>query len=207
MQPSSGGVPTRQRGFPKCPAVLGWVAAGQNGFLQFAEEPIFVRQRRQSLVYQPMSDEDFVLAVVGIVGALAAVFLPIFFHRLRRRRAEGDVHDYVRELERRTVAQPTRKAEADEVGNLSLEAGFVWLEANATVSETDAICERLSAMEIGYGVRQMHIDKAFHGIYTTGGGLGTKMGIYVKESDYEQARPIAERIMQGESLASRSRIG
>ena len=45
-------------------------------------------------------------------------------------------------------------------------------------------------------VRQMHIDKAFHGIYTTGGGLGTKMGIYVKESDYEQARPIAERIMQ-----------
>ena len=35
----SGGVPTRQRGFPKCPAVLGWVAAGQNGFLQFAEEP------------------------------------------------------------------------------------------------------------------------------------------------------------------------
>ena len=52
-------------------------------------------------------------------------------------------------------------------------------------------------MKIGYGVRQMHIDKAFHGIYTTGGGLGTKMGIYVKESDYEQARPIAERIMQG----------
>ena len=44
--------------------------------------------------------------------------------------------------------------------------------------------------------RQMHIDKAFHGIYTTGGGLGTKMGIYVKESDYEQAQPIAERIMQ-----------
>jgi hypothetical protein len=41
MQPSSGGVPTRQRGFPKCPAVLGWVAAGQNGFLQFAEEPKF----------------------------------------------------------------------------------------------------------------------------------------------------------------------
>ena len=45
-------------------------------------------------------------------------------------------------------------------------------------------------------VRQMHIDKAIHGIYTTGGGLGTKMGIYVKESDYEQARSIAERIMQ-----------
>ena len=83
-------------------------------------------------------------------------------------------------------------AEADEVGNLSLEAGFVWLETNATVPETDAICERLAAMKIGYGVRQMHIDKAFHGIYTTGGGLGTKMGIYVKESDYEQARPIAE---------------
>lgn len=41
MQPGSGGVPTRQRGFPKCPAVLGWVAAGQNGFLQFAEEPFF----------------------------------------------------------------------------------------------------------------------------------------------------------------------
>ena len=46
-------------------------------------------------------------------------------------------------------------------------------------------------------VRQMHIDKNFHGIYTTGGGLGTKMGIYVKESDYEQARPIAEWIMHG----------
>ena len=168
---------------------------------------IFVRQRRRSVVYRPLSDEDFVLAVVGIVGALAAVFLPVLIHRLRRRRAEGEVHDYVRELERRTVAQPTRKAEPDEVGNLSLEDGFVWLETDATVPETDAICERLSAMKIGYGVRQMHIDKAFHGIYTTGGGLGTKMGIYVKELDYEQARPVAERIMQGESPASRSRIG
>ena len=158
---------------------------------------IFVRQKRCSVVYQPMSDEDFILAVVGIVGALAAVFLPILIHRLRRRRAEGDVHDYVRELERHAVAQSTRKAEADEVGNLTLEAGFVWLETDATVPETDAICERLSAMKIGYGVRQMHIDKAFHGIYTTGGGLGTKMGIYVKESDYDQARPVAERIMQG----------
>ena len=159
---------------------------------------IFVRHRRRSVVYRPLSDEDFILAVVGIVGGLAAVFLPILIHRLRRRRAEGDVHDYVRELERRTVTQPTRKAEVGEVGNLSLEAGFVWLEANATVPETDAICERLSAMEIGYGVRQMHIDKAFHGIYTTGGGLGTKMGIYVKEVDYEQARTIAERIMNRE---------
>ena len=70
--------------------------------------------------------------------------------------------------------------------------------SDATVPETDAICERLSAMKIGYGVRQMHIDKAFHGIYTTGGGLGTKMGIYVKKSDYEQARPIAEQIMNRE---------
>ena len=157
---------------------------------------IFVRQRKRSVVYQPMSDEDFVLAVVGIVGALAAVFLPVLIHRLRRRRAEGDVHDYVREMEHRAVAQPIGKNEADEVGNLSLEAGFVWLETDATVPETDAICERLSAMKIGYGVRQIHIDKAFHGIYTTGGGLGTKMGIYVKEADYEQARPIAERIMQ-----------
>ena len=168
---------------------------------------VFVRQRRHSVVYQPMSDEDFVLAVVGIVGALAAVFLPSLIHRLRRRRAEGDVHDYVHEMERRTVAQPTRKTESDEVGNLSLEAGFVWLETDATVPETDAICERLSAMKIGYGVRQMHIDKAFHGIYTTGGGLGTKMGIYVKESDYEQARPIAEQTISGESPASRSRTG
>ena len=159
---------------------------------------ILLRQRKQSLVYQPMSDEDFVLAVLGIVGALAAVFLPILISRFRRRRAEGEVHDYVRELERRTVAQPTRKTESDEVGNLSLEAGFVWLETDATVPETDAICERLSAMKIGYGVRQMHIDKAFHGIYTTGGGLGTKMGIYVKKSDYEQARPIAEQIMNRE---------
>ena len=157
---------------------------------------IVLRQRRRSVVYRPLSDEDFVLAVVGIVGALAAVFLPILIHRLRRRRAEGDVHDYVREMERRAVVQPTRETEAGEVGNLSLEPGFVWLETNATVPETDAICERLSAMKIGYGVRQMHIDKAFHGIYTTGGGLGTKMGIYVRESDYEQARPIAERIMQ-----------
>ena len=157
---------------------------------------IFVRQRRYSLVYQPLSDENFILAVVGIVGGLAAVFLPILVSRLRRRQAEGDVHDYVRKMERRAVAQPTRKTEADEVGNLSLEDGFVWLETNATVPETDAICERLSAMKIGYGVRQMHIDKAFHGIYTTGGGLGTKMGIYVKESDYEQARSIGERIMQ-----------
>ena len=168
---------------------------------------IVLRQRRRSVVYRPLSDEDFILAVVGIVGGLAAVFLPILIHRLRRRRAEGDVHDYVRELERRTVVQPTRKAEADEVVNLSLEAGFVWLETNATVPETDAICERLSAMGIGYGVRQMHIDKAFHGIYTTGGGLGTKMGIYVKESDYEQARPIAEQTISGESPASRSRTG
>ena len=148
------------------------------------------------MVYRPLSDEDSVLAVVGIVGAFAAVFLPILIHRLWRRRAEGDVHDYVRELERCTAMQPTGKAESDEVGNLSLEAGFVWLETDATVPETDAICERLSAMEIGYGVRQMHIDKAFHGIYTTGGGLGTKMGVYVKGSDYEQARQIAERIMQ-----------
>ena len=159
---------------------------------------IVLRQRRRSVVCRPLSDEDFILAVVGIVGALAAVFLPILISRFRRRRAEGEVHDYVRELERRTVAQPTRKTESDEVGNLSLEAGFVWLETDATVPETDAICERLSAMEIGYGVRQMHIDKAFHGIYTTGGGLGTKMGIYVKESDYEQARPIAEQIMNRE---------
>ena len=119
-----------------------------------------------------------------------------FIFRLWRRRAEGDVHDHVRELVRRTVAQPTRKTETDEVGNLSFEAGFVWLETNATVPETDAICERLSAMKIGYGVRQANIDKAFHGIYTTGGGLGTKMGVYEKESDYVQARPIAERIMQ-----------
>lgn len=158
---------------------------------------VFVRQRRHSVVYQPMADEDFILAVVGIAGALAAVFLPILISRLRRRRAEGDVHDYVREMAHRAVAQPIGKNEADEVGNLSLEAGFVWLETDATVPETDAICERLSAMKIGYGVRQMHIDKAFHGIYTTGGGLGTKMGVYVKESDYEQARPVAERIMQG----------
>ena len=42
---------------------------------------IFVRRRRRSVVYRPLSDEDFVLAVVGIVGALAAVFLPILIHR------------------------------------------------------------------------------------------------------------------------------
>ena len=59
------------------------------------------------------------------------------------------MHDYVREMERRTVVQPKRKSKVDEVGNPSLEAGFVWLETNATVPETDAICERLSAMEIG----------------------------------------------------------
>ena len=33
--------------------------------------------------------------------------------------------------------------------------------------------------------------KVFLGIYTTGGGLGTKMGIYVTESDCEQSRPFA----------------
>ena len=158
---------------------------------------IFVRQRSRSLVYQPMSDEDFILTVLGIVGGLTAVFLPIFIHRLRRRRAEGEVHDYVREMERRMVTQATREAEDDEVGNLSLEDGLVWLETDATVPETDVICERLSAMKIGYGVRQMYLDKAFHGIHTTGGGLGTRMGICVKESDYEQARSIADQIMQG----------
>ena len=42
---------------------------------------IVLRQRRRSVVYRPLSDEDFVLAVVGIVGALAAVFLPILIHR------------------------------------------------------------------------------------------------------------------------------
>ena len=42
---------------------------------------IVLRRRRRSVVYRPLSDEDFVLAVVGIVGALAAVFLPILIHR------------------------------------------------------------------------------------------------------------------------------
>ena len=37
----SGGVPTRQRGAPKRPAVLGWVAAVFGRFLQFAVEPKF----------------------------------------------------------------------------------------------------------------------------------------------------------------------
>ena len=35
---------------------------------------IFVRQRRRSEVYRPLSDEDFVLAELGIVGALVVVF-------------------------------------------------------------------------------------------------------------------------------------
>ena len=38
----SGGVPTRQRGAPKRPAVLGWVAAVFGRFLQFAVEPKIV---------------------------------------------------------------------------------------------------------------------------------------------------------------------
>ena len=42
---------------------------------------ILLRRRRRSVVCRPLSDEDFVLAVVGIVGALAAVFLPILIHR------------------------------------------------------------------------------------------------------------------------------
>ena len=50
MRSGSGGVPTRQRGAPKRPAVLGWVAAVFGRFLQFAVEPIFVatklRKRR-----------------------------------------------------------------------------------------------------------------------------------------------------------------
>ena len=158
---------------------------------------IVLRQRRRSLVYQPTSDEDFLLAAFGVVAGLAAVFLPIVFYRLRHRPAKGDVHDYVREAKRRSVAQTKGKSEPDEVGSLSLEDGFIWLEAYATVSETDAICERLSAMNIGYGVRQTRIDKSFHGIYATGGGLGTKMGVYVREADYERARPVVERIMQG----------
>ena len=39
----SGGVPTRQRGAPKRPAVLGWVAAVFGRFLQFAVEPNILR--------------------------------------------------------------------------------------------------------------------------------------------------------------------
>ena len=38
----SGGVPTRQRGAPKRPAVLGWVAAVFGRFLQFAVEPVLL---------------------------------------------------------------------------------------------------------------------------------------------------------------------
>ena len=58
MQPSSGGVPTRQRGFPKCPAVLGWVAAGQNGFLQFAEEPFLLRvTQSETFGIEPKTDK------------------------------------------------------------------------------------------------------------------------------------------------------
>ena len=40
----SGGVPTRQRGAPKRPAVLGWVAAVFGRFLQFAVEPGFLHR-------------------------------------------------------------------------------------------------------------------------------------------------------------------
>ena len=39
MRSGSGGVPTRQRGAPKRPAVLGWVAAAHSDFLRFAVEP------------------------------------------------------------------------------------------------------------------------------------------------------------------------
>ena len=95
-------------------------------------------------------------------------------------------------MERRTVVQPARKAESDEVGNLSLEAGFVWLETNATVPETDAICERLSAMKIGFSVRQMHIDKAFHGVCT---------------SNATTFSSSTAQTISGESPASRSRTG
>ena len=40
MRSGSGGVPTRQRGAPKRPAVLGWVIAAHSDFLRFAVEPI-----------------------------------------------------------------------------------------------------------------------------------------------------------------------
>ena len=75
---------------------------------------IVLRQRRRSLVYQPTSDEDFLLAAFGVVAGLAAVFLPIVFYRLRHRPAKGDVHDYVREAKRRSVAQTKGKSEPDE---------------------------------------------------------------------------------------------
>ena len=42
MQPGSGGVPTRQRGFPKCPAVLGWVAAGKTVFYNLQKSPFLM---------------------------------------------------------------------------------------------------------------------------------------------------------------------
>ena len=43
MRLGSGGVPARQRGAPKRPAVLGRVAAAHSDFLRFAVEPIILR--------------------------------------------------------------------------------------------------------------------------------------------------------------------
>ena len=43
MRLGSGGVPARQRGAPKRPAVLGRVAAAHSDFLRFAVEPDFLR--------------------------------------------------------------------------------------------------------------------------------------------------------------------
>lgn len=63
--------------------------------------------------------------------------------------------------------------------------------------EAEAICKRLKAMKIDFGVRQMHIDNAFHGRYGSGGGLGTKMGVFVREVDFKRASSVAGKVMWG----------
>ena len=60
MRSGSGGVPTRQRGAPKRPAVLGWVAAAHSDFLRFAVEPYLpLLEKLRSLGWVALSDKVY----------------------------------------------------------------------------------------------------------------------------------------------------
>ena len=153
-------------------------------------------KKGRSLVYCPTSDADMIMAVIAIAAGLAAIYVPILAYRRRRCRASGDVHDSVLDMKRRAARQTVRKTEpARATGILDLENGLVWLETNATVPEADAICKRLKIMKIDFGVRQTHVDNAFHGRYGSGCGLGTKMGVFVRKDDYKRARSVVDKMM------------
>ena len=52
MRLGSGGVPARQRGAPKRPAVLGRVAAAHSDFLRFAVEPETEEMRERQSCFE-----------------------------------------------------------------------------------------------------------------------------------------------------------